>query len=151
MILEEEFVAKGHPNITARHRTTLEITKENFLTKRGDCIIAVSSEKSVKDLRPEIKENIRRGWFTALSIEAEGESDYVIGVGDPRLRLEDPVRIIVRRSSFIDEKTLMIRSNKSARDINRELVNKIKREEALVRIKVLVSKDLQELLDYIKR
>ncbi|MHA1410910.1 MAG: DUF371 domain-containing protein, partial [Candidatus Odinarchaeia archaeon] len=51
----EEFKARGHENITATHPTTLEITKDMKLTPRGDCIIAVGSEKALFDFSDEIK------------------------------------------------------------------------------------------------
>ena len=38
------FLAFGHKNITANHKTTLEFTKENSVTKKGDCIIGVNSD-----------------------------------------------------------------------------------------------------------
>ncbi|HIP58595.1 MAG TPA: DUF371 domain-containing protein, partial [Archaeoglobus profundus] len=37
--MKEVITAWGHPNITAKHRTTLEITKDEELSIRGDCII----------------------------------------------------------------------------------------------------------------
>ncbi|HIP75502.1 MAG TPA: DUF371 domain-containing protein, partial [Thermococcus paralvinellae] len=35
----------GHENIKATHKSTLEITKEDFLTPRGDCIICIKADK----------------------------------------------------------------------------------------------------------
>ncbi|RLF17024.1 MAG: DUF371 domain-containing protein, partial [Thermoprotei archaeon] len=40
MEIVEEIIAWGHPNIRALHRSTMEITKEPYVTPRGDCIIA---------------------------------------------------------------------------------------------------------------
>ncbi|MGB9674949.1 MAG: DUF371 domain-containing protein, partial [Nanopusillaceae archaeon] len=34
---------KGHKLVKATHKSTLEITKDNFLTERGDCIIGINS------------------------------------------------------------------------------------------------------------
>ncbi len=149
MIIFDEFRARGHPNITARHRTTLEITKEDYLTKRGDCIIAIKSEKSVRDLDEEIKEAVRKGWHIALIIKTNDFVDYTIGVGDPMLTLDDPNRLIIRKSRYIDNKTLMIRANKAAVDLNRKLIEKLRREDALVNISVIGSDNLNELMGYI--
>jgi hypothetical protein len=149
MILIDSFRAKGHPNITARHKTTLEITKENYVTKKGDCIIAIESEKSVKDLNDEIKESIKRKWFIALVIRVEDLIDYVLGVGDPRLSLEDPVRIVVRKSNYIDRKTLMIKANKAASDLNRDLVKKLKINNADISFIIVASNDINELIEYV--
>ena len=60
-ILLDEIIAQGHPNVLGTHRTTIEITKENFLTKNGNCIIGVMSSKSVNDYSPKLKEAIQNG------------------------------------------------------------------------------------------
>ena len=50
MQAREVITAKGHKNILATNRNTVEITRESHLSKRGDCIIAVASNKGVGDL-----------------------------------------------------------------------------------------------------
>ncbi|MEM2818033.1 MAG: DUF371 domain-containing protein, partial [Archaeoglobaceae archaeon] len=45
-----EVSAFGHPNISAKHRTTLEVTKDNEISKRADCIIGVNANKSVSEI-----------------------------------------------------------------------------------------------------
>ena len=116
------FNFKGHPNVRATHRTTLEITREDYLTPRGDCIIGVSSEAALADLPEWLKNLIREGSLTILVLCAGDVCDSIVGWGDPRLALDDPTRIIVRRSTHVDGKTLMIRASKSARDLDRRLV-----------------------------
>ncbi len=56
--LKEEVTASGHENIEATHPTTLEITKERGLSRRGDCIIAVGADKSLADFSEEFKERL---------------------------------------------------------------------------------------------
>jgi hypothetical protein len=58
--LKEEVIANGHENIEATHPTTLEITKERYLSRRGDCIIAVAADKSLTDLSEEFKESLQK-------------------------------------------------------------------------------------------
>jgi hypothetical protein len=52
--------AFGHPNIQSIHPTTIMLTKERQVTKRGDCIVAVGADKSVADLSPEFKDALRQ-------------------------------------------------------------------------------------------
>ncbi|MCD6301577.1 MAG: DUF371 domain-containing protein, partial [Staphylothermus sp.] len=59
MVVVDVLYGRGHPNIRATHKTTLEITKEPHVTPRGDCIIAVNATKATKDLDPELKNIIR--------------------------------------------------------------------------------------------
>ncbi|MCE4627533.1 MAG: DUF371 domain-containing protein [Desulfurococcales archaeon] len=142
------FTAKGHPNVRATHRTTLEITKEETLTPRGDCIIAVGSEAALSDLPESIKRSIRGGGLVVMVICAGGYCDSVVGWGHPDLSLEDPVRIIARRSTYTDHKTLMIRASKAARDLDRRLVEALRRgKTATVAIGTLGKELFREGLD----
>jgi hypothetical protein len=118
--------AKGHPNVKASHRTTLEITRDNYLTPRGDCIIGIDADKGLGDLNESVKALIRGGGYVYLVLRVEDLVDIVTGRGSPDLELSDPNRLIVRKSEYISPSTLMIKSDKSARDINREIVRKLK-------------------------
>jgi hypothetical protein len=60
MTCTEVLRAKGHPYIRATHRTTLEVTVEDSITPRGDCIIGVSADKSALSLSEEFKNCLRR-------------------------------------------------------------------------------------------
>ena len=124
MRLKETFRAWGHPNIKATHKTTLEITREAHLTPRGDCIIAIKSEKALSDLNQDLKAAIAQsGSRITLILKAPDVEDFVTGFGDERLPLTSPVSMVCRRSDYICPRTLMIRCDKSAIDIDRELVD----------------------------
>ncbi len=135
---------KGHENIKATHKTTLEITREDYLTPRGDCIIGVSANKGLKDLRPEVKQALKSPNSKAflLIVDEIGNYDIISGVGDPRLELSDPTRIIVRRSNYIASNTLFINADKAAKDLNANVIRSLKNGAwALALILVLVCKD----------
>ena len=57
----ERIYAWGHENILCTHNSTIEITKDKSLTKKGDCIIGVNASKACNDLTLEIKNQIRSG------------------------------------------------------------------------------------------
>ena len=44
------FRAWGHENVRATHRSTFEVTKDDYLTPRGDCIVGIRSEAAARDL-----------------------------------------------------------------------------------------------------
>jgi hypothetical protein len=118
MELAETFEAWGHPNIRSTHKTTLMVTREKGLTLRGDCIVAVKAEKGLKDLDPRLKELIRcEDAKVTLTIEAGDSSFIVTGRGHPRLSLNDPVDMVIRKSGYICDRTLMIGADKAACDI----------------------------------
>ncbi|WP_069808014.1 DUF371 domain-containing protein [Vulcanisaeta thermophila] len=124
--------AWGHENVSARHRTTIEITRDDYLTPRGDCIVGIKADKGLANLNPELREVIRRDGSIVLVIFIAGDVvDYVVGQGSENLTLNDPNRLIIRRSSYINDSTLMIRSNKAAIDLRRDLVDRLKRGSEL--------------------
>ena len=126
MRVVETFTAKGHRNIRATHRTTLEITKELHLTPRGDCVVAIGSEKGAADLSRELLKAVKMGARVVLVIEAGGRREVVQGRGDPRITLTHPADIVVRKSVYVDSRTLMVGADKAAADLDRELVRTLK-------------------------
>ena len=55
-----------------------------------------------------------------------GLKDELIAFGSDRLTFKHKSDIVVRKSEFVCDRTLAIRANKSARDINREIVELLK-------------------------
>jgi len=131
----ETILAYGHENIQATHGTTLEITKEHRLSKKGDCVIAVSANKATADLSSEFKENLRKedARITML-IEAGEAAEVVNALGSPRLILTHPTDIVVRKSSYICSRTLAIQADKAAWDLSRKLVEKLRNPRQKVKI-----------------
>ncbi len=145
MVLVETIRAWGHPNIVAKHRTTLEITREEHLTIRGDCIIGVRADKSVKDLDPLFRENVKRDdTVLVIVLEAKGYRDIVLAHGSKKLLLTSDKKIIIRKSTYVEPATLAIKANKSAIDINRELIHALKNPDTELRVTLYLI-TLQEL------
>ena len=134
-----EFIikAKGHKNVSATHRTTLEITKEDNLTPTGHCIIGIEADKSMADFSEEFREKLRNAKKIVVEIEVEGLKEVIVGEGHRDLILNHPTDIVIRKSSYICPRTLMINANKSAKDINREIVKKLKEGKELI-FKIIV-------------
>jgi len=126
--VREIIVARGHRNIKATHRTTLEVTKEKDLTERGDCIIGVEADKSISEISSELKR------LLAQSVEVGVEvylPDYDIGdtlkgYGSRELTFTHESDIVIRKSIFVCGRTLLIRADKAACDISREIVELLK-------------------------
>lgn len=128
MAVKEEISAWGHPNITATHRTTFEITKDEHLTKRGDCIIGVKADKSISEISEKIKEKLRENALARieLALPQYGLKEVVEGYGSSAMTFDHPTDIVVRKSSFVCGRTLLIKASKAARDLNREMVELLK-------------------------
>ncbi len=139
--MREEVVARGHPNVRATHKTTLEVTKEEELTLRGDCIIGVKADKSLKDFNDEIKDWLRMGKpiLVEIVLPDYGLKDYLKAFGSPKLTFRHETDIVIRKSDFVCDRTLAIKSNKSAKDINREMIELLRdpKTELLLIVKPL--------------
>ena len=138
MVVADVLYAKGHPNVKATHKTTLEITKEEYVTPRGDCIIAIKATKAVKDLDPVLKSIIRRNDAIIIAVlETDNLKDVVLAMGSQELLLSSDNKIIIRKSTYIEPATLGIRSNKAARDIDRRLIERLKNPDTVLKIKII--------------
>ncbi|MGB9728889.1 MAG: DUF371 domain-containing protein [Thermoprotei archaeon] len=130
--------AKGHPNILATHKTTFEITKEKYLTKKGDCIIGVNANKSTLDLDPLLKKLIKtQNSKITLILESGNIIEEVHGMGDPRLTLDNSTSIVIRKSNYISDRTLMINADKAAINIRRDLIEHLRKPNTVLKITII--------------
>ena len=120
--MKYSFICCGHENITCRHKTTLEFTKDSELSLNGDCIVGVEADFSIKEIKRFIESlgNNKKIIITIAEnkiiekINAEINSDFNSGI-----------EMVIRKSGFIDERTFAIKANKSACDLSRELIKNI--------------------------
>ncbi len=121
----------GHEYISATHPTTFEITKEDRLTPRGDCIIGIRSSKSCDDLLPEVKDSLRiDNAKVVLTIKVGKEIFKVFARGSSKLPLIDKRSIVVRKSDYICPRTLAIKSTASAKDFPRNLIKLLQKRDS---------------------
>ncbi len=117
------FEARGHPSVLSSHPTTLEVTVDSHLTSRGNCIVAVGAECGLLHLPPGLKQGLSSGTTRGrLTIRVRHYSFSVVGRGSPGLTFTSPDEIVVRKSRFVSDRTLMIHANKAAIDIPRKMV-----------------------------
>ncbi|MBM4240673.1 MAG: DUF371 domain-containing protein [Euryarchaeota archaeon] len=130
--MEYIFLAKGHFNVTSNHKSTFEITKDKRIRKSADCIIGVSSEISMKDFPGEIREAIKNeNTIIKLQLLTENAKDEIKGYGHDLLTLNHPTDIVCRKSQFKCNRTLMIKADKAAIDLKKELVEDLKKGKQL--------------------
>jgi hypothetical protein len=139
MEITELIFANGHKNIQATHKSTLEITKETRLSKRGDCVIAVAADKAMLDLSAKFKENLlKENVKITILIEAGEITEVASAYGSPRLILTHPTDIVVRKSSHVCSRTVAIQADKAAGDLSRRLVKKLRNPKQKVKITLTV-------------
>jgi len=115
--------AWGHHNVKATHPTTFEITRESQITGRGDCIIAVRASRGAGQLCESFKAVAgREGARITATLQVAGLFETVEGWGDPRLSFTNPTSFVARKSDYACDRTLMIRADKAARDLSRQMI-----------------------------
>lgn len=118
--MKYEFSAYGHPNITARHRTTIELTKDSELTKKGDCIIGVNAGFKIDELKRFL------GFRTIkIRILAGGASEEITASPNPDFSSDN--ELVIRKGEFRSERTFATNSDKASSDIKRALIEALRK------------------------
>ena len=136
--MEYTFHAKGHKNVTSAHRSTFEVTMDKEIGIRADCIVGVASKTKLGDFPPEFIKAIKNeNTLIKVQLETENAKDEIKGYGHPELTLDHPTDMVCRKSEFKCSRTLMIKSDKAAVDLKRELVADLKEGKDL-KVRILV-------------
>jgi hypothetical protein len=136
---EETVWAFGHPNISAIHPTTLMFSKDLHVSKSGDCIVAVSADKSTKDFSKKFKNALREpNARLSVLIEAGNLKEKIQASGSTNLILTHPTDIVIRKSGYICNRTIAIYADKASSDISRELVKKLKEPQQKIKVTITV-------------
>lgn len=124
--------AKGHKNVTSKHKSTFEITKDPEIGLSADCIIGVASDNAIDEFPEEFKEQIANPKTKIkVILDTENGHDEIIGYGDEDLTLTHPTDIVCRKSDFVCSRTLMIKSNKAAVDLDEKVIEDLKNEKVM--------------------
>jgi len=138
----EQFSAYGHPDVTATHRTTFEITTEDHLTPAGTCIIAICSEKGAASLSPQFCDLLRvPGSRLLTSLICQDVTVTIRSEGNPGLTLIHPTDLVWRRSSFICGRTIGLYSDHTAATLPCEMIAHLQQEARLDVVLTVVSDD----------
>ena len=138
MKVVEKLTARGHESILATHRSTFEITKDAHLTQRGDCVVAVAADKGVRELSDELKRVLRKtSSKLTIVLQAGQEREVVEASGTPELALSHPRDIVVRKSSFVCNRTLAVKANKVAKDFSRKFVKQLRNPQQRIDITLI--------------
>ena len=123
---------KGHKNVTSLHKSTFEVTKDVEIGPTADCIIGTSMDKSMFDFPEEFKAKIANSnTKITVILETENVRDEIVGFGHEDLTLTHPTDIVARTSDYTCSRTLMIKANKAARDLDLDLIEDLKNEKTM--------------------
>lgn len=116
-----KFKAYGHENITSLHKNTFEFTKDDFVTKTGDCITGIKADFSLKDIKEFIK-SLRNNKIKII-IQVDNLKEEINAEINPNFSSDH--EIVVRKTDFISKRTLAIKADKAAKNFSREFVEKL--------------------------
>ncbi|MDP6600291.1 MAG: DUF371 domain-containing protein [Candidatus Woesearchaeota archaeon] len=129
------FNCDGHSNITARHKTTLEFTKDEELGLAGDCIVGVKADFSLQQLKKFIK-SIKHNNKITIIIETmnninNNSNEKIVEKINAEVNpgFDSDKEMVIRKSDFIDGRTFAIRANKAAFNLNSDLIGSLKGKE----------------------
>lgn len=126
--MKYSFTAHGHPNILATHRTTVEITKDSELSKKGDCIVAVGADFSLQKIK-EVINSCDSNSKIKITLVVAGLKEEIIAVVNNAFSSDG--EIVLRKGDFASERTLGTHADKAAAEIDRRMVSLLKGEKAV--------------------
>ncbi|HZA47787.1 MAG TPA: DUF371 domain-containing protein [Nitrososphaera sp.] len=129
-MVQDQVTFYGHPNIRSLHAKTIEITKDEHLTPRGDCIIGVKADKACADLDESLKHRLKSN-SSVIKIEIMvGDKSFLIsGSGDKRLSMLNAHDIVIRKTNFVCSRTMSVLCDKASSDMPRKLVKMLQDQE----------------------
>jgi len=151
--MTHSFTCYGHENITSKHKTTLEFTKDKELDLKGDCIIGIRADFSLKGIKKFIKSlgNNKEVTIVIETINNNFKNENKIKNNKNKTNNEDKNIIekinceinpdfnsdnemIIRKSDFISERTFAIRADKAACEVNRSLMTFLKENDSKIMV-----------------
>jgi hypothetical protein len=130
-MIQDEVIFYGHPNVRSLHTKTIEITKDEHLTLRGDCIIGVRASKACADLDESLRRRLMANdSIIKIEIMVGDETFAISGRGDERLRLLNSHDIVIRRTNFVCPRTMSVRCDKACSDVPRKMVKMLQDKNA---------------------
>ena len=135
----ELILGHGHENIVSIHPTTLMITKDDHLSKNGDCIVTIAANKPLNKLSSKFRSELRKlNSKLTVVIEADNLSEKITACGSPNLILTHPTDMVIRKSDYICNRTIAIKSDKASKDLPRIFVEKLKDPAQKIKITLIV-------------
>ncbi len=123
------FKCRGHINVSGKHPTTFEFTRDEEISPRADCIIGVSSDWNTQDVQKLLMLH-----KVKMSIICGNHSESVRFVINPGF--SDPNEMVIRKSRFRCKRTLGINADKSSAQLDRQLIAALKHPDSIAEIKI---------------
>ena len=123
------FNIHGHKNILGTHETTIEFTKDNYLTKAGDCILGINSEFILGKLK-----KFRNVSLIKIKITIGGLEEEI--VAKPYKKFKDSHELVIRKSNYKCDRTFAIQADKASIDVDRRIIAKLQNPKSKAKITI---------------
>lgn len=130
------FTATGHPNIRATHFKTLEFTKDEDITERGDCIVGVKATFELTEL-DKFKEKDVKKIKCMISLSEDEKEHFFECKFTLNTLFESNHELVLRKSSFNSDRTFGFNLNRGANKIPREMVKIMQNPDTVIKIKLI--------------
>jgi hypothetical protein len=129
-MVQDDVTFYGHPNIRSLHTKTIEITKDEHITPRGDCIIGVKANKGCANFDEIFKRRLKsKSSLVRIEVIIGDESLLITGRGDERLSMLNAHDIVIRKTNFVCPRTMCVLCDKASSDVPRKLVEMLQEQE----------------------
>ncbi len=134
-----KFHAYGHLNVLATHKTTLEFTKDEDLSLKGNCIIGVNSDFDLSRLQDFIKKANNKK--ITITIETPDKKIKEIISAELNPGFSHDRELVIRKADFLSGRTLATKANKAAFEINKGLISFLKEKKNKIAV-IIKNNDL---------
>ncbi len=115
--------ARGHEHVQATHKSTFELTSDDWLTPAGDCILGIEADRTPAEFADEFVEAAQNPEATiTATLSAADHSQTITGRGHPELTFDGDRSAVGRTSDYVDDRTIMVGAGQAAEGIDRQLV-----------------------------
>jgi len=121
------FVCRGHPNVTATHSKTLELTRAADISRRATCVLGVASDhddRALLTLRGRVE----------VELECDGVRDELAATMSPFFLGDES--LVFRRGAGLRGNTVAFDATKTAATIDRELAARLGASKAELRVTI---------------
>ena len=125
--MDEVIRASGHENVRAEHRSTFEVTTDDWLTPAGDCILGVDADRAPADFDAAFVDACRDAGARISAELRVGSTVWTVeGRGHPALTFESDRSAVARTSDYVDDRTVMVGAGHAAAGVDRAMVDALR-------------------------
>lgn len=131
--MEYKFLCYGHPNILAKHVKTIEFTKDDSLTERGDCIIGIKADFELEELKKFTK---KISIICCVVDPDTGEPIFSKFKCKVNSKFNSNHELVLRKSGFQSPRTFGLGLDRGANHLDRRIVELMQNPEQVMEVTV---------------